>query len=92
MISMDFEVLFGAPQGFPGAPFSDLTRPEAARAEKKCTKRGFRGIMDACESFVGNLPWPEGCLCYENMVNKKVLERHHYCQFGVKSVPKRSPK
>ena len=52
MSSMDFEVLFGRPRVRPGAPFSDQARPEAARAEKKCTKRGFRGIMDACESFV----------------------------------------
>ena len=35
MILMDFEVLFGRPRGRPGAPFSDLARPEAAKAEKK---------------------------------------------------------
>ena len=92
MISMDFEVLFGRPRGLPGAPFSDLARPEAARAEKKLTKRGFRGIMNACESFVGNPVWPEGCFCDENIVNNRVLARGHYRQFGAKSAPKRSPK
>ena len=35
MILMDFEVLFGGARGLPGPPFSDLARPEAARAEKK---------------------------------------------------------
>ena len=30
---MDFEVVFGRPRGSPGAPFSDLAHPEAARAE-----------------------------------------------------------
>ena len=92
MISMDFEVLFGRPRGPPGSPFSDLARPEAARAEKKWTKRGFRSIMDACESFVGNLPWPEECFCDEDTINNKVLARGNYRQFGVKSAPKRIPK
>ena len=90
MISMDFEVLFGRPRGPPGARFSDLARPEAARAEKNM--HGFRGIMDACESFVGNPPWPEECFCDENILNNKVLARGHYRQFGAKSAPKRSPK
>ena len=35
MILIDFEVLFGRPRGLPGAPFSDLAHPEAARAENK---------------------------------------------------------
>ena len=38
VILMDFEVLFGRPRGPPGAPFSDLARPEAAKAEKKMDK------------------------------------------------------
>ena len=59
---------------------------------KKCTKRGFRGITDACESFVGNPVWPEECFCNENIVNNRVLARGHYRQFGAKSAPKRSPK
>ena len=94
VILMDFEMLFGRPRGFPGAPFSDLARPEAARAEKKWTKRGLRGIMDACGSFVGNPPWPEECFCDENivLVNNKVLARGNYRQFGGKSASKRSPK
>ena len=42
VISMDFEVLFGRPRVRPGAPFSDLARPEAARAEKKMHKTWFQ--------------------------------------------------
>ena len=66
------------------------SRPPGRR--KKSTKRGFRGIMDACESFAGNPVWPEGCFCDENIVNNWVLARDHYRQFGAKSAPKRSPK
>ena len=38
---MDLEVLFGRPWDPLGAPFSDLARLEAARAEKKIDKTWF---------------------------------------------------
>ena len=55
--------------------FQTWRAPRPPGRRKKSTKRGFRGIMDACESFVGNPAWPEECFCDENMVNNKVLAR-----------------
>ena len=51
VILMDFEVLFGGPRGLPGAPFSDLARPEAARAEKKMDKTWFQRHYGCMREF-----------------------------------------
>ena len=72
--------------------FQTWRTPRPPRRRKKSIKRGFRGIMDACESVAGNQVWPEGCVCDENIVNNRVLARDHYRQFGATSAPKRSPK
>ena len=55
--------------------FQTWRTPRPPERRKKCTKRGFRGTMDACESFVRNTPCPEGWFCDENIVNNKVLAR-----------------
>ena len=55
--------------------FQTWRAPRPPERRQKCTKRGFRGIMDACESFVGNPPWPEECFCDENIINKMFISK-----------------
>ena len=75
-----------------GLRFQTWRAPRPSERRKKCTKRGFRGTRDACESFVWNTPCPEECFCYENMVNNKVLTRAPFSQSCSKRVAQGSPK
>ena len=54
---------FGRPRAPRELRFQTWRTPRPPERRKKCTKRGFRGTMDACESFVRNTPCPEGCFC-----------------------------
>ena len=72
--------------------FQTWRTPRPPERRKKCTKRGFRGTMYACESFVRNTACPEGCFCDENIVNNKVIARGPLSPIWCKLAPKRLPK
>ena len=63
--------------------FQTWRTPRPPERRKKCTKRGFRGTMDACESFVRNTPCPEGWFCNENIVNMYVFVRFYFFSFFI---------